>query len=97
MLLGFDHGDEDDVNQTSRRTNAVHTFTTKETKRRLSHQRTNYEERAGRGREGHTRLLKKQRGPDADLEKAHKARPTTEEWKEESRLVVEVEAALNPC
>lgn len=63
MLLGFDHGGEDDVNQTSRRTNTVHTFTAKETKRRLSCQRTNYEERAGRGREGHTRLLKKQRGP----------------------------------
>lgn len=56
--------------------------------------RANYEERAARGREGHTRRLKKQRRPDATLEKAGKAKPTSEEWKEVIRLVAEAESVL---
>lgn len=56
--------------------------------------RANYKERAARGREGHTRCLKKQRRPDATLEKACKAKLTSEEWKEVIRLVAETESVL---
>lgn len=62
-------------------------------KQETSFMRANYEERAARGRDGHTRRLKKQR-PGATLEKAGKAKPTSEEWKEVIRLVAEAESVL---
>ena len=54
----------------------------------------NYKERAAKGREGRTRCLKKQIRPDATLEKAYKARLTSEDWKEVIRLVAEAESVL---
>lgn len=56
--------------------------------------KANYKERAAKGREGHARCLKKQIRPDATLEKACKARLTSEEWKEVIRLVAEAESVL---
>lgn len=90
--MGFDCGGEDDINQTTRRTNTVHIFMSKETKRHLSREQTT---RKGQPKEGKvTQSARRSREDQMQLKKACKARLTSEEWKEVIRLVAEAESVL---